>query len=154
MAQVDEVTAAINKEKSGLPQSDIIQTLPNEKENGNIYSTVDVNIGGNGVKIDFETEMGKMKDVVEMTEEQVLELKANVRKSAHEHVREWVSILTEPLNEELRVMDEEDDVLLDSWSSHKGVSALQYSTVQYSTVQYSTVQFSSNSFVSYDTFSP
>lgn len=126
MAQVDEETAAINKEKNSLPQPDVIQI----HLNGNILSTVDVNIRENSVNSDFETESVKIKDVAEMTEEQVLELKANVRKSAHEHVREWVSVLTEPLNEEMRVMDEEDDVLLDSWSSHRGVRALQYSTVQ------------------------
>ena len=138
LAQVDEETAAINKEKNSLPQSDIIQI----HSNGNTLSTVDVNVRENSVDNDFKREFGKIKDVAEMTGEQVLELKANVRKSAHEHVREWVSVLTEPLNEELRVMDEEDDVLLDSWSSHKGVSALSCSTVKNSTVQYSTVQYS------------
>lgn len=131
LAQVDEETAAINKEKNNLPQSDIIQTLANEKEIGNIYSTVDVNSGKNSASNDFDTESVKMKDVAAMTEEQVLELKANVRKAAHEHVRKWVSVLTEPLNEELRVMDEEDDVLLDSWSSNKGVSVSQCSTIRF-----------------------
>ena len=108
LAQVAEETEAINKEKNTSPQSKISQISENDKENENTTNSVDV-------KDDSDSKSLKTKD-----EEKLLE--AEARKAAQEHVREWVSVLTEPLNDEIRVMEEEDDVLLDSWSSHKGVS--------------------------------
>jgi hypothetical protein len=108
LAQVAEEAEAINKEKNTSPQSKISQISEMDKENENTTNSVDVKDG-------FDSKSVKSKD-----EERALE--AEARKAAQEHVREWVSVLTEPLNDEIRVMEEEDDVLLDSWSSHKGVS--------------------------------
>jgi hypothetical protein len=108
LAQVAEETEAINKEKNTSPQSKISQISDMDKEKENTTNSVDVKDG-------FDSKSVKTKD-----EEKVLE--AEARKAAQEQVREWVSVLTEPLNDEIRVMEEEDDVLLDSWSSHKGVS--------------------------------
>ena len=108
LAQVAEEAEAINKEKNPSPQSKISQISGMDKENENTTNSVDLKDG-------FDSKSVKTKD-----EEKALE--AEARKAAQEHVREWVSVLTEPLNDEIRVMEEEDDVLLDSWSSHKGVS--------------------------------
>lgn len=108
LAQVAEEAEAINKEKNTSPQSKISQISGMDKENENTTNSVDLKDG-------FDSKSVKTKD-----DEKAIE--AEARKATQEHVREWVSVLTEPLNDEIRVMEEEDDVLLDSWSSHKGVS--------------------------------
>jgi hypothetical protein len=115
LAQLAEETEAISKEKNTSPQSKISQISEMDKENENTTNSVDVKIGDKCAEDGFDSKPVKTKD-----EEKAIE--AEARKAAQEHVREWVSVLTEPLNDEIRVMEEEDDVLLDSWSSHKGVS--------------------------------
>jgi hypothetical protein len=43
------------------------------------------------------------------------------RKLAGENVRGWVSVLEEPLGDELNVLQEEEDIMMDSWGSDKEV---------------------------------
>ena len=58
----------------------------------------------------------------EMDKNTETEMRHDARTIAAMHVREWVKVLTEPLDEEREVMDEEEDVLVASWGSSKDVS--------------------------------
>lgn len=58
----------------------------------------------------------------EMDKNTETEIRNDARAIAAAHVREWVKVLTEPLEEEKEVMEEEEDVLVASWGSSKDVS--------------------------------
>ena len=60
----------------------------------------------------------------EMDKNTETEIRNDARAIAAAHVREWVKVLTEPLEEEKEVMEEEEDVLVASWGSSKDVSSV------------------------------
>ena len=93
-----------------------------EKNNPNV-----INEEENETIVVTETE-NKTETVIlsqeEMDKNTETEMKNDARTIAAAHVREWVKVLTEPLEEERIVMDEEDEVLVASWGSSKDVSVV------------------------------
>ena len=92
-----------------------------EKNNPNVINEENETIVVTETDITTETVILSQE---EMDKNMETEMKNDARTIAAAHVREWVKVLTEPLEEERIVMDEEDEVLVASWGSSKDVSVL------------------------------
>ena len=147
--QIFRESATINKEKAVLKEclnnsqlARVEKEVEIEEERRNflfkLEEDTDLEISNNvrttksrdGVKGTNEVESKVENDAVPLTEEEIeIEnqkkaenlIKEQARKDAANSVRDWVATLSEPLEEEREVLNEEECLGDDSWGSDRGV---------------------------------